>query len=378
MAGHQVGCCEVHQHQIGIHTLFQHTALLGSTLGLGPAEGGHHQGGGAGQGRGIPLGGPDGHGSAPHDLEHIQIARLDGPVGPQSHIHTGLHQVCNGGTGLAVFRGGQGQRHGAYLFLAQHFGLLALQEGAAGSRGRDGEEPVAGQQLPGGHACAVQAGVHLIPGFAQMQLHAQPLLAGIARQRFPEGIVRGIFCEDARIDFDPAVVIAVPLVHNLLQLPALLVGLKVEFLVLVDVAIAGQGQIGLDAAFGHSLGGGIGVVIKIGHGGHAEAQALRNGQQSRCLGAAGVHLGFLLQQGLQGLFIGQVIGEAPQHRSCQVGVAVDEAWHGHHAGALNDGLRHFLRDLFGDKFDFPIGNADVDPKEDLGAGGHGHGGDVGN
>ena len=61
-----------------------------------------------------------------------------------------------------------------------------------------------------------------------------------------------------------------------------------------------------------------------------------------------------------------------------MGVAVDEAGHGHHAGALDDGLWHFLRDLFGDKFDFSIGNADVDPKEDLGTGGHGHGGDVGN
>ena len=170
---------------------------------------------------------------------------------------------------------------------------------------------------------------------------------------------------------------AVPLGNQLLQLPALLVGIKIKFLIGVDKAVAGQGQIGLNSGFRHGLGGGTRIVVEVRYGGDAEAQALRDGQQRRGPGAAGIHLVLLLKQGLQGLFAGQVVGKAPQHGGGQMGVTVDETGHGYHTGAFDDGLWQFLRDLFGDELNFAIGDADVHAEEDFRSGSHGYGGYVG-
>ena len=211
-----------------------------------------------------------------------------------------------------------------------------------------------------------------------MQLHSQILLCGVAHQTFPEPVVADVLAVDPGVNFDTAAVEAVPLLRDLYQLPALLVGLEVEVLVLVDVAIAGQRQIGLDAGFRHSLGGGVGVVIQVGNRGNAEAQALGNGERCRRFGAAGVHFRFLLQQRLKGFGVAQIIGEAPQTGSRQMGVAVDKAGNGHHAGAVHNGLGRFGRGLSLNGDDLSVLDADISAKNDLHPGVHGHGCDIGN
>ena len=56
---------------------------------------------------------------------------------------------------------------------------------------------------------------------------------------------------------------AVPFGNQLLQLPALLVGIKIKILIGVNKAVAGQGQIGFDSGFRHSLGGGTRIVVEV-------------------------------------------------------------------------------------------------------------------
>ena len=158
----------------------------------------------------------------------------------------------------------------------------------------------------------------------------------------------------------------------------LLVGLKIEVLVLVDEAVAGERQIGLDAGLGHGFGGGVGVIIEVGNGGNAEAQALGDGKQGRGLGAAGVHFGLLLQQRLQSLGVAQVIGVAAKACGSQMGVAVHKAGDGHHAGAVDDGLGRLHRGGFADGDDLAAVDADVRAENHFQLGIHGHGGDVRN
>ena len=211
-----------------------------------------------------------------------------------------------------------------------------------------------------------------------MQLHSQILLCGVAHQTFPEPVVADVLGVDPGVNFDTAAVEAVPLLRDLYQLPALLVGLEVEVLVLVDEAIAGQRQIGLDAGFRHGLGGGVGVVVQVGNGGDAEAQALGNGERCRRFGAAGVHFRFLLQQRLKGFGVAQIIGEAPQTGSRQMGMAVDETGDSHHAGAVHNGLGRFGRGLSLNGDNLPVLDADISAEDDLHPGVHGHGCNIGN
>ena len=234
------------------------------------------------------------------------------------------------------------------------------------------------QQLPGVHAGAFQAGIHFALGLRQVQLHAQILLCGVAHQTFPEPIIADVLAVDSGVDPDAAAVEAVPLLRDLHQLLALLVGLKVKVLVFVDEAVAGQRQIGLDAGLRHGFGGGVGVVIQVGNRGDAEAQALGNGERRRRLGAAGVHFRFLLQQRLKGFGVAQIVGEAPQGGGRQMGVAVDEAGNGHHAGAVYNGLGCFGGGLSLNGDDLAVLDADISAENDLHPGIHGHGCDIGN
>ena len=96
-----------------------------------------------------------------------------------------------------------------------------------------------------------------------MELDAQALLVGVARQGLPQGPVAGIFGPETGIDFDAAVVVAVPFLFDPAQLLALLVGVEVKFLVLIDEPVGRQGQIALDASFDHGFGGGVGIVVQV-------------------------------------------------------------------------------------------------------------------
>ena len=120
----------------------------------------------------------------------------------------------------------------------------------------------------------------------KVKLEAQAILSGEVCQTFPQGIVAGVLGVDAGVDFDPAVVIAVPFFHNPAQFCGLFVGMEVEFLALVDEPIGRKGQIRLHAAVGNDFGCGFGIVVQVTDGGDAEAQALRHTQHSGGLGAA--------------------------------------------------------------------------------------------
>ena len=74
-----------------------------------------------------------------------------------------------------------------------------------------------------------------------MQLHADALFSGIACQSLPELVIAGILSIDPGIDFDAAIVMAVPLVHHFHKLLTLFIGLKIEIFVLIDEAVGRKG-----------------------------------------------------------------------------------------------------------------------------------------
>ena len=138
-----MGGGEIHQCDIRVHARGQHTALVGSALGLGAADGGHHQRGGAGEGGGVP-GSPAGiHGGIANDLKHIQVAAFQSASGAQGHVHASLHIFGDGGCGAAHFGGGHRGGDAGYLLLAQELALVVLQRHTARGGGGHIEEPVA-------------------------------------------------------------------------------------------------------------------------------------------------------------------------------------------------------------------------------------------
>ena len=124
--------------------------------------------------------------------------------------------------------------------------------------------------------------------------------------------------------------------------------------------------------------GGYSAAMEASETVYAEAQALGNGERRRRLGAAGVHLRFLLQQRLKGFGVAQIVGEAPQTGGRQMGVAVDEAGNGHHAGAVHNGSGRFGGGLSLNGDDFAVLDADISAENNLHPGIHGHGCDIGN
>ena len=179
---------------------------------------------------------------------------------------------------------------------------------------------------------------------------------------------------DGGFNLDASVVIAVPFVlegHHLLAAHVLF---KVE--VLAEEG-QGAGNVGLYARFGHGLSHLVAEEIHIGHGGGAEAQRFGDGQESRRLDAASVQL---ILRGedvfVQPLVQLHVVGIAAHGRHGQMGVAVDEAGHQHHALAVDDLGRMLLRRLAGEVADFAVGDADKGRKQHPQILIHGHNGDV--
>ena len=234
MAGDQVGSGEVHKDDIRVHAGDQHAAFGAAALGLGTGDRCHHQGSGGGKGGGISGGGPLAQSGTADHLKHIQISAFQRAAGTQRHVHAGFYGFQNGSGWEAGAGGGNGGCHSGDFLFAQELPLVRLQTGAARGGGGDVEKPMAVQQLAGTHACTVHAGFGLVPALGQMKLHADALLAGIARKRLPQLIVAGIFAVDTGIDPDAAVVVVMPFFHHPHQLLALFVGIEVEILVFVD------------------------------------------------------------------------------------------------------------------------------------------------
>ena len=170
----------------------------------------------------------------------------------------------------------------------------------------------------------------------------------------------------------------VPFFHHTLQLLTLLIGFKIEILVLIDKAVGGKSQIALDAGFADGLSGGIGIIIQVRYGGNAKAQALGNGQLGSGQRTAGVHFVLLAQLFIQRLPTGQVIAVAAQCRGSQMGVAVNEAGDGHHAGAVDDGGRLLGRGGLTDVSDLTAIDTQKSTEQNLHFFVHGHNGDIGN
>ena len=72
------------------------------------------------------------------------------------------------------------------------------------------------------------------------------------------------------------------------------------------------------------------------------------------LGAAGVQLVLLAQLGIQRFVGGKIGAEAAKTGGCQMGVAVDQTGHDHHAGTVDDGSRLLLGCDLGNGCDLAI------------------------
>ena len=163
-----MGCREVHKAQVGIHTHLDHAALCCTALGSCAGDGGHHQSGGSREGVGLSLRGTDGHGSAAHHLEHVQVAGFNGTVGAQSHIHAVLDAGQNVGTGTALLGITQRGDHSGGLVLGENLPVHFAQRVAAGDGGRHIQHPVAAHQLRLGQAGPVLAGLVLLSTLGQV------------------------------------------------------------------------------------------------------------------------------------------------------------------------------------------------------------------
>ena len=156
-----------------------------------------------------------------------------------------------------------------------------------------------------------------------------------------------------------------PFVHYPAHLPALLVGLKVKILILINEPIGRQGDVCLDTRLSDCLSRGIRIVIQVGHGGDAKPQALRNAHQRRGFGTAVIHFGLPGQLLGQRLLTAIVIQIAAQGCSRQMGMAVHKTRDGYHAGTVHNGIGLFLRCGFAYVRDFTLRNANICPKEHL-------------
>ena len=180
---------------------------------------------------------------------------------------------------------------------------------------------------------------------------------------------------DGGLHPDAAVVVAVPFAVQLHELHAGGVGLHVEF---VGEQGGAPGNVGLDAALRRRLGDLVAEIVHVRHRGGAEAQALGDGQQARRLHRPGVETvlpgkNVVVEPGAQII----AVGKAPQDGHGQMGMAVDEARHEHHAGAVDDLFRLLLRGAQADVADFPVGNAHKGVGIDVHLRVHGDAGHVG-
>ena len=210
----------------------------------------------------------------------------------------------------------------------------------------------------------------------EVHLHAELFVDGKLGQRVPQLIGRGILGVDGGFNFDAAVVIALPFIA---QGDQLLTGgefFKVE-LVAEEHRHAAR-DVRLDAGLRHGLADGVAVVVHVGNRRHAEAQTLRDRQLRRRLDRAVVQMGLAREDVvIQPLLQFEVVRVAAQNRHRQMGVAVDQARHEHHAAAVDDGLRLLLGRFFPEIADLSVRYAEKAVRPDRHAVVHGDDGNMG-
>ena len=265
---------------------------------------------------------------------------------------------------------------GGDLPLRQKLPVAFFQPDTVGGDAAVVEDVMAVQHLGRGQAVLLLAALVLVLRLGEVDVHGKIVVVSILGDGLPEGIRGGVLGVDGGVHLDTAVVEVVPLLMEGYHLAAALVRFKVE-VVLVKEQSA-PGDIGLDAALGHGLGDLVAEVVHLRDGGDAKAQALGDGELGGSLDAAAVEPVLPGEDAVvQPLVEGQVVAIAPEDGHGQVDVAVDEARHQHHAGAVHDGLGPFLGSLFGKIADLAVGDADEGVQQDAHLLVHGDDGDIG-
>ena len=211
-----------------------------------------------------------------------------------------------------------------------------------------------------------------------MHLHTKAFFCTVVGNAFPQLVIADVFSVDTAVHTDAAIVVIVPLFFYLYQFLALLIGLKIKVLGIGNETVSRKCHIALHAGFAQGFGSGIGIVVQVGNRGDTEAQTLGNAQKCGSLGAAAVHLAFLLQLLGQSLSVGGIIHIAAKHGGGQMGVAVYQTGHGHHTGAVHNGGRLFFRCGLAYVSNFTVSNGNICPKEHIHFFVHSHHGDIGN
>ena len=352
---------EVEQDQVGVHAELDHAALGLAPLRARAADRRHHQRRLRRQrlrAERVDLGQQRGGLDL---LKHIEVVVRDVRVRAEGDVHPGPDHLLDLGDAGGQLHVGDGVVHRAHAALGQQLHVVRLEPDAVRRARRAVKNVVAVKELRRGQTVALLALLVLELRLGEVDVHPQPLALAVFAQRLPETVVRGILAVDGCVDADAAVVIAVPFFLDGDQLLAGGVRVEAEFLAEERRA---AGDVGLDAALCDGLADLVAEGVHIRDGRRAEAQALGQRQQRRGLHAAAVEalLGredVVLEPRLQ---LG-VVGEAAHRRHGQMGVAVDEAGHEHHALAVDDLLRLFLGSLAGEIADLAVRHADKGRKQ---------------
>ena len=365
MTGNQVGCGEVHQHNIRIHSLFQHSTAFTASLCSGTAHRCHHQAGCCRHCGGIPLCGTLRKRGGAHHFKQIHIATFHGTTRAQRHVDACLHRALDGKHLHTCFsisnRGGDGTD----LLFAQKDTFLFGQRHTTGGRDRHIQHPMAIQKLRHAQTGAVHGVLGFLRRFSHVQLDAQAFLFAVVRNPLPQQMIAGIRGVNTAVNADSAIVVAVPLFCQSTQFYALLIGFKIKVLRIADEAIGRKGNVCLDACLCRGLCRCFGEIIQIRHRSDAKPQTLCNADGGGRLGAPGIHTVLFAQTALQRLRIGHIVPQIPQCGSCQMGMAVYKTGDRHHTGTVNNDLRFFFRGFLGDMADFSLFDPNICTEQHL-------------
>jgi len=356
VAGDEMHLVEVEQDEIGVHADFDLPALLLAALGARAADRRHHEGG-LGRDRGGVARPGLGHERAGLDLlEEVEIVVGGGGVGAERDVHARLHHAHDVGAAARELQVAHGAVDGRDVPFGEQRHVLLRDPHAVGRDAGHVEDVMAVQNLRGREAVFLHALVVLALRLGQVHVHVQAVIERVFTQGVPELVGRGVLRVDGALDFDAAAVVVVPLFPRRDELPAGREGLEVE-----AVAQKHRGaarEVGLNAGLGHGLGHGVREVVHVRHGGHAEAQTLGDGELRRGLDRARVEMVLAREDVVrEPVLQHEIVRVAAQDVHGQVRVAVHEARHQHHAGAVDDLLRLLLGRLFGEPRDLAVRDA---------------------
>ena len=146
------------------------------------------------------------------------------------------------------------------------------------------------QDPKGGQAPALLAGLVLVLGLGEVDVHAQLVVLGVLGHPLPQGDVGGVLRVDGGIDQNLPVPGPVPFLGQADLMAAVVAGLGGEVCRSAEVDAA-AGEVGADARLQDRLGDGGGVHVHVSDGGHAAGDQLCQGQARPGLHGPVVQLG---------------------------------------------------------------------------------------